>query len=99
MAQVPAVWVVAGIAALLFGLVPRASTAASWAVAGVALGLGLFGPALNLGQVVLNVSPFTHVPKVPGPSVPVEPLVWLGVVAVALVVASLVAFRRRDVSS
>ncbi|WP_424183805.1 ABC transporter permease [Actinokineospora sp. G85] len=98
-AQIPAVWVVAGVAALLFGLVPKASTAVSWAVVGVALGLGLFGPALNLGQAVLDVSPFTHVPKIPGPAVSAEPLVWLGVVAVALVGASLVAFRRRDLSS
>lgn len=52
---------------------------------------------LQLGQAFLDVSPFTHVPKVPGGDVSVVPLLWLGVVAVALIAAGMVGFRRRDV--
>ncbi|EWC62093.1 putative ABC transporter membrane protein [Actinokineospora spheciospongiae] len=96
-AQLPAVWVVAGVAALLFGLLPTLSAAGSWAVVGVVVGIGLFGPALNAGQAVLDVSPFTHVPKVPGPAVSAAPLVWLTAIGVFTAAAGLAAFRRRDV--
>jgi len=46
---------------------------------------------------VLDVSPFTHVPKLPGGTVTAAPLFWLSVIALALSVAGLAALRRRDI--
>ncbi|MCW2940101.1 MAG: putative exporter of polyketide antibiotics-like protein [Actinomycetia bacterium] len=95
--QAPAVWVLAGIAAALFGLLPR-FTGAAWGAVGLFLLLGQLGPVLNLSQWVMDVSPFTHVPKVPGGAVSAAPLIWLAVTAAALAAMGLAAFRRRDLS-
>ncbi|NIJ09933.1 ABC-2 type transport system permease protein [Saccharomonospora amisosensis] len=95
-AQLPAVWLVAGAAVALFGLAPKLTNAV-WAVAAVFLLISMFGPALNLDQAVLDVSPFQHIPKLPGEELTVAPLVWLSAIAVALIGAGMVAFRRRDI--
>jgi ABC-2 type transport system permease protein len=97
MVQVPAVWVLAGIAAALFGLLPR-FTALAWAALVVFLLLGQLGPLFQLSQWALDISPFTHLPKLPGGEFTATPLVWLVVVTVVLTTAGLVGFRRRDVS-
>ncbi|POX45144.1 ABC transporter permease [Streptomyces sp. Ru71] len=97
LAQVPAVWVIGGVAVLLYGLVPRAATAA-WAVAGAALLLGWVGPALDAPRPVLDLSPFAHLPKLPGGEMtwgPVGVLLGLGAVLVA---GGLAGLRRRDVA-
>ncbi|QFZ21805.1 ABC transporter permease [Saccharothrix syringae] len=96
LAHVPAVWVVAGLALALFGLVPRLATA-SWAVLVAFLVLGQLGPLLELDPWAMDLSPFTHVPKVPGAEVTAAPLLWLALVAAGLVAVGFAGFRRRDV--
>ena len=93
--QLPAVWVLSGIAAALFGLLPRLA-AASWAALAVFALLVLLGPLMELRQWMLDLSPFTHTPKVPGGEVAATPLVWLLGVAAVLAAAGLAGFRRRD---
>ncbi|MFF3617807.1 ABC transporter permease [Streptomyces sp. NPDC002467] len=96
--QLPAVWVIGALAALLFGAAPHYA-AGAWAVAGIALALGWIGPALRLPQAVLNLSPFAHLPKLPGAqSLSWSPLLTLTVLAVALTAAGLTALRRRDLA-
>jgi ABC-2 type transport system permease protein len=94
--QLPAIWVVVGVTVVLFGFVPKFS-AAGWGVAGLALLIGLFGPVVNAPQAVLDVSPFSHTPKLPGQVVTATPLIWLGLLALVAVGAGLGAFRRRDI--
>ena len=97
LAQVPAIWVLTGITAALIGIRPQWS-AAAWAFLAGFLLLGQLGPVLQLPQWVMDVSPFTHVPKLPGAaSVPALPLVALTLVAAALIVVGVAAFRRRDI--
>jgi ABC-2 type transport system permease protein len=96
LAQVPAAWVMAGLAVALFGLVPRSAVPAAWTALTVAALITLLGPAIRLAQGVLDVSPFSHIPKLPGAHVTVAPLAWLTAVAVVLAVAGLAGFRRRD---
>jgi len=101
LAQLPASLVVAGAAVVLFGLAPRASVAGAWTVVGVLVLIALFGQVLRLSQPILDVSPFTHVPKLPGAAVTVHttgaPLLWLSLAVVALVATGLAALRRRDI--
>ncbi|NLU78305.1 anibiotic ABC transporter [Micromonospora sp. HNM0581] len=95
--RLPALFVVAGVVTALFGVLPRFSVVASWAVLIVFLLLGQLGAALDLPQPVLNISPYTHVPSVPAVDVTVLPLVVLTAAATALLTAGLTAFRRRDI--
>ncbi|MFD1151013.1 ABC transporter permease [Saccharothrix hoggarensis] len=94
--HVPAVWVVAGLALALFALVPKLASL-SWAVIVVFLVLGQLGPLLQFDQWAMDLSPFTHIPKVPGADVTAGPLVWLTAIAVVLVGVGLAGFRRRDI--
>jgi ABC-2 type transport system permease protein len=96
LAQVPAAWVLAGVALALFGLAPRATTAA-WAALAVCLALAELGPVLELSQAVIDVSPFAHSPRLPGGSLSAAPLT-LALVAAALGGAGLAGLRRRDLA-
>jgi hypothetical protein len=74
LAYLPAVWVVAGIAMALYGLVPRLSFV-SWGALGAFVLVELIGETLQVSQSVLNISPFNHVPKVLVSGVSSMPLV------------------------
>jgi ABC-2 type transport system permease protein len=94
--QLPAVWVLTAVAVVMSGLLPRLA-AVSWGALVLCLLVGLVGGALGLDQWVLDVSPFTHVPRLPGGAVSATPLVVLVAVAAVLAGAGLTALRRRDV--
>ncbi|WP_370945312.1 ABC transporter permease [Amycolatopsis sp. cg5] len=96
LAVLPAVWVIIGVTVALYGLLPKYSSA-GWAVAMVALLLSLFGPVVNLPQAVLDISPFSHVPKIPGQAFTATPLLWLTAIALLALGAGLTGFRRRDI--
>ncbi|MEU3351853.1 ABC transporter permease [Streptomyces sp. NPDC037389] len=97
LAQLPAAWVLASVALLLFGALPRGAVAA-WGVAGGCLAIGWLGPVLRLPGWVMDLSPFGHLPKLPGTAaVSVAPFVWLTGLAALLAAVGLAAFRRRDV--
>lgn len=96
LSYLPALLVVAGVAVLLFGAAPR-WTAGSWLVLAACFVIAMFGTLLDLPQWVVDLSPLQHVPPVPASDLRALPLVALTAVALALVGAGLVAFRRRDV--
>ncbi|MFJ6073566.1 ABC transporter permease [Streptomyces sp. NPDC093065] len=96
--QLPAVWVIGGAAVLLHGLLPRAAVAA-WAVAGAVLLLGWVGPVLDVPQTVLDVSPFGHLPKLPGGEMSWSPVLVLTALAAVLTGAGLAGLRRRDLTT
>ncbi len=97
LAQLPAALAVAAVGAAFVGLVPKWSAPAGWAALAVCGFIGVFGPALSLPQAVLDVSPFTHVPKLPGGAFSIVPLAWLSGVALVLAAAGLLGLRRRDI--
>ncbi|MFD2763815.1 ABC transporter permease [Micromonospora eburnea] len=95
LAQVPAAWVLAGLAVLLYGLLPRLASMA-WAILAVCVLLGQLGAVLKLSQWLLDVSPFTHTPQVLGPRWSATPLWALATLALALAATGLTAFHHRD---
>ncbi|HXT92046.1 MAG TPA: ABC transporter permease [Trebonia sp.] len=97
-AQLPAAAVIIGVAALAFGAFPNACVAIGWTAVGLAVALNIFGQALQLSHWVLDISPFTHLPRLPGGPVTAAPLIWLGVIALALCAVGLTALRHRDIS-
>jgi ABC-2 type transport system permease protein len=97
--QAPAALLLGGLAVLLFGLVPAASRALAWTAFAACLVFGQLGELLGLPSGVLDLSPFTHLA-----AVPVEPVRWLPVVALAawalaLAAFGATAFRRRDLKT
>ncbi len=95
--QLPASLAVAGAAVALFGLAPRACVAGAWSVLGAVVVIALFGQVLQLSGWVTGISPFSHVPKLPGGAVAAVPLLWLALAALALAAAGLAGLRRRDI--
>lgn len=96
--QVAAVWLIGGVTVLLYGVFPRAAMAA-WGVAGAVLLIGWVGPALDAPQAVLDLSPFGHLPKLPGGGMEWGPVAVLLGLAAALVAAGLTGLRRRDMTT
>ena len=97
-AQLPAAAVIIGIAALAFGAVPDGCVAIGWTAVGLAVLLNLFGPVLQLSPWVLDVSPFTHIPRLPGGTVTATPPISLSVIGIVLCAVGLAALRRRDIA-
>jgi ABC-2 type transport system permease protein len=97
MGQLPSVLVLAAVALGLFGLLPRASVPGAWTVLGLVVVINLFGQVLQLSHWVLDISPFTHAPRLPGGTVTAAALLWLCALALAASVAGLAGLRRRDI--
>lgn len=92
----PIVALFGGLAVAIFGAVPRLTVIVPVAMATVAYVLELLGPALELPDWVVAVSPFHHLAYVPA-----QPFLWgPGLVMAGLgvlgAVVGLVAFERRD---
>jgi ABC-2 type transport system permease protein len=98
LAQVPAVWIFAAVGVALFGLLPQ-YTAAVWGVLGTLLMIAYLGPALDIGQWFLDLTPFTHIPHIPGGAFSWVPLLWLTGISAVLAAAGLRGFERRDVTT
>jgi len=97
--QLPAVVVMGGAVIAAVGTQPRWASAVSWALLLVWLLLGpLFAPTFDLPAWLGELSPFTHVPKLPGGDADPVSLVALSVVGVALGAIGIAAMRRRDVA-
>ncbi len=97
LAQAPAAWVLAGAAAALFGASGRLAVAA-WALLAACLVLGQLGAVFDLPRAALDLSPFTHAPRLPGGALTAAPLT-LAAIAAALAAAGLAALRRRDLDA
>jgi ABC-2 type transport system permease protein len=95
-AYLPAIAVVTGVAVAAFGWRPGLAVLA-WALLAYSFVVTMFGALLDLPDTARAVSPFWHVPQLPGTEVEPWPFVWLTVIAVALVTAGLAGFRKRDV--
>ncbi|MEV0793347.1 ABC transporter permease [Kribbella sp. NPDC050459] len=95
LAQLPAVWVLAAIAIAIFGLFPRASMV-SWAGPAVCILIGLVSAGVSTAGWIRDLSPFTHLPSLPGGAVSAGPFVALLAIALVVAFAGLIGLRRRD---
>ena len=90
------VLVIAGFTAALVGLSVKWSIVA-WASVAFAAVVGLLAETLDLPQWVRNISPFTHIPRLPAASFDILPILILLAVAAVLTGIGMVAIRRRDI--
>ncbi|PWI17958.1 ABC transporter permease [Streptomyces sp. Act143] len=96
LAYAPALWLLAGLAVALFGLVPR-STAVAWAALAACFVIGLLGQALDLPHWARDASPFAHIPHLPATDLSLTAPTLLTAAAAVLTAAGLAGFRGRDV--
>jgi len=97
LARLPAVWVCTAVALAFVGLAPR-WTGFAWGVLLTFFALGEFGELLELPDWLVGLSPFAHLPQLPGGSVEWAPLLALLAVTAALVGAGLFGLRNRDIT-
>ncbi len=94
--QVPAIWVLVGLTVALYGTSGRLSLLA-WVALVACLVVGQFAELLHVPGAVSDLSPFSHVPLLPGGDVSATPLGLLTLLAVVLVGVGSAAFSRRDI--
>lgn len=90
--------VLLGIAALLFGVLPRA-LGVTWVVLGYSLFAGLFGAITDHPQWLSNLAPMEHTGQPPLDSNSWPTAMILLVIAAGPLVAGLAGFRRRDLET
>lgn len=95
LAHLPAVWILAGLVALVFGFVPAATGLGWLALAGIVF-VGMFGPLLRLPDWASDLSPFAHTPMLPAGDPSYWPLLVLTGIAVVLTAAGVLGLKRRD---
>ncbi|MGD1111635.1 MAG: ABC transporter permease, partial [Mycobacterium sp.] len=95
--QLPAVWLLCALTVGLFGLAPR-FTPLVWGLLVGFVAVYLIGSLAGLGQWLLDLEPFSHIPRV-GQDFTAVPLLWLLAIDVALIALGTSAFRRRDLRS
>jgi ABC-2 type transport system permease protein len=98
LAYAPALWVTAGLAVTVFGVAPRA-IALAWALVVYAILVVYLGGPLDLPGWMLDISPYSHVPKLPVEEFTPLPLVVLTLVAAGLIAVGFAGLRRRDVET
>ena len=101
LAYAPALWVTAGLAAVLYGWFPRAS-AAAWIVPAYAFVCGYLGELVGFPSWLNDLSPFGHVPQLPAATL--DGAAWLSLLALTALAAALLAlglagFGRRDLDT
>jgi len=97
LARLPATLVLAAVAIMAFGLLPWASVALAWTAVALVGVIAVFGPSLQWPGWMMDISPFTQAPKLPGAAaLSAGPLIWLCGIALALSAAGLAGLRRRD---
>ncbi|MDJ0324524.1 ABC transporter permease [Cryobacterium sp. PH31-AA6] len=97
-ARIPAAWVLVALAVFVWGVWPRAGVGV-WLAYIAFIVAGEFGSLWGVPQAVMDLSPFVHSPLLPGPDQNLDGVLWLTAVAVALLAAGAVAFRRRDLAA
>lgn len=95
LAYIPAIWLVIGIAAALYGALPRLLVL-PWVVLIFGVFAGLFGDMVNLPAWARALSPFEHVPDLPGGTLEIWPIAILATLAMLLIALGQASFRSRD---
>jgi len=99
LAQLPAVAVYLAVTALAFGLVPVATTPVGWTLFGIGIVLGEFGSLLGLPDWVRQIAPTDHTALAPLARADWSGTWVMSLIAVAVVAASALAFRRRNLTT
>ena len=94
LAQAPAVWLVTALAVAAYAVRSRWSVA-GWVLLVLFLTLGQLGELLRLPRVLVDLSPYVHVPKMPVEPFAPAPALTMTLLAAVVLAAGWSAYRRR----
>ncbi len=94
----PAVWLVMALAFAVFGLAPTLSYL-GWVAATATIVIAEFGPMFSWPTLLMDVSPYTHVPRMPATPMLWAPVLWLTLLTALVLAAALRGFQRRDLAT
>jgi ABC-2 type transport system permease protein len=97
LAYLPAVWVLTGISMALFGLLPRLA-ALSWVALGLFVLIDLLGEFFQVSPWILDISPYTQIPKLLVGETSTWPLFGLVIITALLIVVGIIGYQRRDIA-
>jgi ABC-2 type transport system permease protein len=92
----PAMWLMIGLAVIVFGFAPRWVDVA-WGILAACFVIGLLGVVLRLPDWVQKLSPFESTPALPAANVAFLPLAVLTTLAALLIFGGLGGLKRRDI--
>lgn len=96
--KIPIVWVMVGIAAMLYGLLPRAASVLSWSLVVLFVVIEMLWEAQVVDWSVMRFSPFSYAHyTIPISELPILPLLGLICLAAALTGIGLMGFKRRSI--
>jgi ABC-2 type transport system permease protein len=98
LAQLPAVWILGGLALALYGTAPRSSPS-SWVALGVAAVITFLTGPTQLPRWLRGLSPFTHLPPLPAAELTLTAPMVLLAMSAALAAVGLAGLRRRDLQT
>lgn len=94
----PSILLVIGVVVLCAAFIPRAASAVTWGLYGVAVVLSMFGDLFGLPDWVVQNTPFTAVPRL-GQDFAAQPLLVLTALAIVAGALGLWRLRSRDMAS
>lgn len=98
LSKIPVVWLMAGIAAMLYGLLPQVASILSWSMLALFIVIEMAWEAQAVSWSAMQLTPFAYVHyTIPITELPVLPLFWLTFLAVVLTGIGLIGFRRRSI--
>lgn len=97
LAYLPAIWILVGISMCFFGIKPRL-TSFSWFSLGIFILITILEDFTQISQWILNISPFTHVPKLLlGESIS-SYFYLLFAITVILIFLGIIGYQHRDIT-
>jgi ABC-2 type transport system permease protein len=96
--ELPAIFVMVAITALLVGLFPKL-IAAVWVLLCYSFMMLYFGRMFDIPEWAARISPFGNIPQLPIEEFSATPIVLLSVIAALLCAVGLAGYRRRDIAT
>lgn len=96
--QLPAILLFCAVVVLSFSRLPSYMIGIGWGFYTFCLLIGQFALLLKLPEWTVNLSPFSHTPIAPAPSINIAPLVIMGASSIVVFALSFIIFRRRDLT-
>src|SRR5690554_473792 len=98
LSKIPPVWTIIGIAALLYGWLPRIASALNWFILGVFIFIEMLWEVGIVGWSAMQWTPFAYAhSSIPIHELSMGPLIVLTGIAAALIGLGFIGFRRRSI--